>query len=139
MHIRAHHLLCIQGFQGYGYSDVFVKHMAAVIAQLHMDPEITIIDALDDICAACPNNDGEQCAKYGDSVVRMDHTVMEMIYIKPGTVMGARDAIELTRARFDTMEDVDRVCGTCQWRERCAFYNGVRKREMKRKEESLIS
>ncbi|RZN46238.1 DUF1284 domain-containing protein [archaeon] len=134
MRIRAHHLLCIQGFQGYGYSDVFIKHMATVIAQLHMNPEITITDSLDEICGACPHNDGQRCIKCGESVVRIDHTVLEMIHTSQGSSWHASDAIELTRSRFATMEDVNRVCGTCQWRKQCAFYMGIKKREEKERE-----
>ncbi|HII92208.1 MAG TPA: DUF1284 domain-containing protein, partial [Methanosarcina sp.] len=36
--IRAHHLCCIQGFQGYGYSPVFVANMRAVISDIKAFP-----------------------------------------------------------------------------------------------------
>ena len=29
--IRAHHFLCMQGFQGYGYSEDFIRNMAGII------------------------------------------------------------------------------------------------------------
>ncbi len=34
INIRAHHLLCLQGFQGYGYSQDFVRNMAEIIKKI---------------------------------------------------------------------------------------------------------
>ena len=38
LHLRPHHLLCLQTFVGRGYSEEFVEHMTLVKKQLATDP-----------------------------------------------------------------------------------------------------
>jgi hypothetical protein len=40
--IRAHHLLCVQGFQGYGYSPDFEQHMGSVVTFLNLNPSFKL-------------------------------------------------------------------------------------------------
>ena len=58
--IRAHHLCCIQGFQGYGYSPVFVANMRAVISDLEACPStsLELVSECDVICLSCPKQKG---------------------------------------------------------------------------------
>ena len=61
MRIRAHHLLCMQGFQGYGYSKDFALHMLKVMDHIMDNPlcELDIITECDEICLHCPHKVGE--------------------------------------------------------------------------------
>lgn len=56
--IRAHHLLCIPGFQGYGYSSDFIIHMEKIISFLKSNPnaDLQIVDNTDELCSRCPHN-----------------------------------------------------------------------------------
>jgi len=69
MKIRAHHLLCIQGFQGYGYSEEFTENMLKVIQNLKSFPnhKIQITTCCDAICACCPHNIGDKCTESSNS------------------------------------------------------------------------
>ena len=55
--IRAHHLCCIQGFQGYGYSPAFVANMRAVISDIKAFPSrpMELVSECDVICISCPS------------------------------------------------------------------------------------
>jgi len=53
--LRAHNLLCIQGFVGKGYSPEFVANMTRVIESLGDETRVTVIAAPDALCSACPN------------------------------------------------------------------------------------
>ncbi len=54
--IRPHHLLCLQFFEGKGYSDDFVRQMAEIHRTLNKEnPQINIVEGVDDICKKCPN------------------------------------------------------------------------------------
>ena len=54
--LRGHHLLCLQGFQGYGYDENFVKNMTEINRQRKLaDTTIALTDSPDDICKSCPN------------------------------------------------------------------------------------
>jgi hypothetical protein len=67
--IRAHHLLCILGFHGLGYSQEFATKMGEVVEKLHSDSTfpITLVDECDIICASCPQNVGGKCLGEADS------------------------------------------------------------------------
>ena len=60
--LRGHHLLCLQGFQGYGYDENFVKNMAEINQSRKLDDTtISITNEADDICKACPNLKNNLC------------------------------------------------------------------------------
>ena len=63
LHLRPHHLLCLQTFVGRGYSEEFVEHMTLVKKQLTTNPRtpITLVCGADDLCAHCPNCVEGQC------------------------------------------------------------------------------
>ena len=49
--IRPHHMLCMQFFEGKGYSDGFVASMAAIKEKLEKeDPQVEIVEGTDDVC-----------------------------------------------------------------------------------------
>jgi len=56
LRIRAHHLLCILGFRGLGYSAAFVANMARIVRRVRGRPrsKLVLLDSADSICAACP-------------------------------------------------------------------------------------
>ena len=57
LHLRPHHLLCLQTFVGRGYSEEFVSQMTLVKKSLTSNPTLTIelTDGADDLCCHCPN------------------------------------------------------------------------------------
>ncbi len=65
LNIRPHHLLCILGFRGLGYSEKFVSNMEEVAKKLRSDftSFITLVLECDAICAACPHNVEGKCLK----------------------------------------------------------------------------
>jgi hypothetical protein len=42
INIRVHHLLCMQGFQGYGYNDDFATHLKNIIERFRKNPDTFI-------------------------------------------------------------------------------------------------
>ena len=64
LHLRPHHLLCLQTFTGHGYSEEFVRHMTLVKNELARDPltPVELVEGVDDLCAHCPNNMDGQCS-----------------------------------------------------------------------------
>jgi hypothetical protein len=94
--IRAHHLCCIQGFQGYGYSPAFVANMRAVISDLEALPSrpLRLITECDAICISCPSK--RECTIQESHLSRrirqMDLVVLEKLRIEDGTVVNADEA-----------------------------------------------
>ena len=127
MKIRAHHLLCMQGFQGYGYSEDFSKNMAEIIEALQNFPEheIEIIAGNDSICTCCPYNIDKKCQESqgsNDKIVSMDLKVLEKLDITPGSIFKAEKIFKITNKKLKTYIDVKEICGNCSWSEKCLWY-----------------
>ena len=79
MELRGHHLLCILGFQGYGYSEDFVLNMTRINELRKTDKTtIKLINSSDDICSACPNLKNDLCENemQNETIVKMDEEVL---------------------------------------------------------------
>ncbi|MCK4904739.1 DUF1284 domain-containing protein [bacterium] len=120
--IRAHHLLCIQAFQGHGYSKDFVINMSKIIKDFkNPNREIEIIAECDAICLYCPYNIENICKKNADSLEKiknMDMQVLKKSGLRNGAKVKAKDILLLlkTKLRGPYIED---ICGDCEWKEKC--------------------
>ncbi|MHC4849258.1 MAG: DUF1284 domain-containing protein [Planctomycetota bacterium] len=118
MRIRAHNLLCIQGFVGKGYSPEFVANMAEVIAGLRNRSEVTVLAEPDAICDACPNLSSSGCALHGEGsergIVRQDRDVMARLGIEEGAVLDWGEIVERIAERIRPHQ-LDDICGECPW------------------------
>ncbi len=123
--IRAHHLLCIQGFQGYGYNKDFVKNMTEVIKNIDSNPEVEIITECDIICSCCPHNVEGVCQKEFNSVKKakdMDIQVLRKLNLKDGTRGRVRDFLFFVNTKLKNTLDVQDICGKCEWRKKCLWF-----------------
>lgn len=124
--IRAHHLCCIQGFQGYGYSPAFVANMRTVISDIKAFPSmpIELVSECDVICISCPSERECSTQKSVNShrIKNMDLVVMEKLKIKEGTVMEANEAFRLINSKLHNASDIEDICETCKWRKKCLWY-----------------
>jgi hypothetical protein len=127
MKIRAHHLLCIQGFQGHGYSAEFAENMSKVICSLKSNPqqEIEIVDECDVICKFCPHKKEEgRCKNIISNLMikRIDRKVIKKLEIDYSTIISAESIISLTQEVFKTQKDVQGICRNCRWKKKCLWY-----------------
>lgn len=124
--IRAHHLCCIQGFQGYGYSPAFVANMRAVISDLEALPSrpLKLVTECDAICISCPSKRecNVQQSHLSRGIRQMDLTVLDKVSIEDGTVLRADEAFRLVNSIINSPSDIEDVCGTCKWRQKCLWY-----------------
>lgn len=123
MRLRAHHLFCIQGFQGHGYSSSFVTYLKELKKRLYNEnPTVCIIQGCDDLCENCPNHTEGICTKYGSEVNDMDRDIIDMLGISPGTNIKYKDALKKVCEKYRTLDDIDKICGKCRWKKVCLFY-----------------
>lgn len=123
--IRAHHLLCIQGFQGYGYSHNFVANMTEVIKKVtDTNLEVEIIAECDVICSCCPYNRKGMCQTYDSAwkVKSMDVHVLEKLGLKEGTKGRIKDILYLVNTRLRNISDIQEICGDCDWKGKCLWF-----------------
>jgi uncharacterized protein len=124
--IRAHHLLCIQGFQGYGYTPDFERHMANIVNLLNLDPSVKlqIIAGTDEICCHCPYEINGLCERYSDSqegIVKVDNLVIDKAVFVENKIYSFQNAINLIDNNL-SHEDVTEICFKCSWKDKCLFF-----------------
>ncbi len=120
MHLRPHHILCIQKFTGHGYNEAFTLHMTALTAALREKPEapVVLVRGCDDLCQVCPHNTGDTCASL-EKVERMDRRVLEACGLSCGEGYSWDRLAEMGRREIFETEWFERICGSCQWYALC--------------------
>ena len=86
--LRAHHLLCLQGFQGYGYNDRFLKNLGEIHERVFQNPyqEIELISGIDDICGPCVHHEDGRCVSHEKKIQDMDQRTLELLGLKAGAI-----------------------------------------------------
>lgn len=118
--LRAHHLLCMLGFQGIGYTAGFIRnfHKVKRLVEQHPDLVVEVVDSCDVICVACPNTQDGECfksgLKYNEKVKCIDGRVMDKLGIKPGDRFKAKDLYALVKEKIKP-GDIKDICQGCDW------------------------
>ncbi|MBM7563638.1 DUF1284 domain-containing protein [Paenibacillus sacheonensis] len=123
--LRGHHLLCLLGFRGMGYSEAYAANMANVYNRLKDEPDtaVTIVQGPDDLCACFPIGVEPHCEN--ESVTELDGNVLRKLGLHVGLDMPWTDVIERVRGGVEP-EDIHTLCHTCQWRSYGVCEAGVR-------------
>jgi hypothetical protein len=120
MILRGHHLLCVHGFRGMGYSPEFVDRMTDIVKVVrneHTDPLIKVVAAFDHACMACPHRGKTRCeASEGsqEHVLSMDERVIRHLGLEKDKSYRKSFLVDLTAARV-TPDDLDYLCKGCSW------------------------
>ena len=121
LEIRAHHLLCLLGFRGSGYSQEFVEKMGKVANELHLSSTfpIAVLAQCDVICVSCPHNKDNKCQKKVDSESKAEARDLEVLR-RLGFAVGAQMPVEKVWVRIKarlTPDDIVEICQGCEWLE----------------------
>ena len=118
--IRAHLVLCLQGFRGEGYSPSFVAAMASLHRTLAEDPDqrVRLLDQPGTICRACTHLHLGGCTLGGPDhephMKAQDNDVLQRLGLAPGAVY----PWSLVRSRIAAAieaPDLPEICTTCPW------------------------
>lgn len=117
--LRAHHLLCMHGFRGKGYSDLFVRRLREIIDRLNDNPDqiIEIIHGVDDICLSCPHVKPDGLCDHETKVSVYDKKVQDFFNIHEGCTIFSK-----LRERVDdhvNAKALNSICPDCQWLDLC--------------------
>lgn len=112
--LRGHHLLCLLGYRGKGYSDGFCANMTEIYETLRRKPEteIEVIDGPDDICRAFPIDQHAHCRN--DSVFRKDIDILTRLGMAVGDRSSWSDVLERVADRVQPI-DIRSLCSDCRW------------------------
>ncbi len=123
--IRAHHLLCIQGFQGYGYDRCFEEHMKDIFNYFFLNPKNTlqIIIGNDELCSHCPHEIEHQCNRDSDSssIEKLDQTVINRVSLTENEIYSFENAVNSINNDLKN-DDILEICGKCGWSLKCLFF-----------------
>jgi uncharacterized protein len=99
-----------------GYSAGFVASLTGIVARLRDDPTVAVRVRVgsDAVCRACPSLTPGGCARYGQSVVRQDARVAEVLGIRSGDEMPWAALQDRVRERV-APDDLGDLCGGCPW------------------------
>ena len=118
--LRPHHLLCIRGFKGSGYSERFVKNFQKVLRRLEQNPTIEVVEGGDEICSACPHFRSQKCLKSESSenkIRELDCRVISRLKLSTGVKMSYREVSNLVRKI--PKSELPEICGRCEWIKYC--------------------
>lgn len=118
IYLRPHHLLCMQGFRGKGYSDEFVKNMTTIVKQLKEKPieEIKLVEKRDDICKFCPKMDQLKMMCQSDQhVLELDFEVMKTLELEYNTSYTMEFIISIMKLKLKRI-NFNEICEKCSWK-----------------------
>jgi hypothetical protein len=122
--LRGHHILCLQGFQGYGYSEEFVENMTHIKNLIEKeDIKIRISNKPDDICQSCPNLSSDNICKdlnYNEKIKKMDNEVIKKLNIKNEEI-NSSELFEKVNSIFNSKETIIPICDNCLWLKECLW------------------
>ncbi len=118
--LRGHHLLCVHGFQGMGYSPDFIKKMREVVHFVRDDGQdgpIQVEEQSDLLCRECPNLGVGGCQSSYDAegkIRSMDSRVLNYLGLKKGEIYSKSHLVQVTKDKV-APEDLERLCYECSW------------------------
>jgi len=118
IYLRPHHLLCMQGFRGKGYSQEFVENMTIIVNKLKndMNEEIVLIEKMDDICNFCPKMDKLSLQCETEKHIReLDQSVMNLLEIKYNEKYTMGKIVDILKKAI-TRSDFNKICENCSWK-----------------------
>lgn len=113
--LRGHHLFCLLGYRGMGYSEEYVENMTRLHQTLRDYPKtlIQLVKGPDQLCEKYPNSGKYHCQD--DNIYERDAIILEKMGLKIGQILSWKD-IELCIRKFVVPSDIHIVCETCSWR-----------------------
>nr|WP_100402967.1 DUF1284 domain-containing protein [Bacillus sp. FJAT-42315] len=136
--MRGHHLLCVHGFRGMGYSKEFIETMTEIVDDIRDEQKdfmIRVVVGFDEACFSCPNKGDTICEASPTSqqhVTTLDKNVIRHLGLGKNGVYRKSDIMRRTAERVDP-EDLDFLCEGCSWLSAGVCKEGVR--QLKEKSE----
>ncbi|MED4204924.1 DUF1284 domain-containing protein [Neobacillus mesonae] len=113
--LRGHHLFCLLGYRGMGYSEEYVENMTRLHQTLREKPEtlIQLVKGPDQLCEKYPNSGTYHCQDL--SIYDQDAAILAKMGLKIGQILKWED-IESSIRKLVVPSDIQIFCETCSWR-----------------------
>lgn len=115
---RPHHFLCTLGFQGKGYTPLYVEKYRQIVDTLYNDETLSIevVGEGDSICQFCPHLSQKRCSQE-PKVQRIDENHRHILGIKTGDVLTWAEAKQRLKEKM-TLDVFHTACEGCEWKEK---------------------
>ncbi|PWK15940.1 DUF1284 domain-containing protein [Tumebacillus permanentifrigoris] len=112
--LRGHHLLCLLGYRGMGYSDTYVDNMTGVYRTLLADPttECEIVSGPDQLCQCFPADGEYHCEDR--NVAERDALIVQRLGLQAGQVVSWAEILSRVAQSLQP-DDLFQICSTCPW------------------------
>lgn len=112
--LRGHHLLCLLGYRGMGYSKEYIDNMTQLHQTLRTYPEtrIQLISGPDELCAKFPKDGDVHCQNR--SVFEKDAAILAKMNLQIGQVLRWKD-VEMHIRSHVQASDLPTLCENCSW------------------------
>lgn len=115
INLRGHHLFCLLGYRGMGYSPEYVENMTRIHQMLRNNPDtlINIVKGPDHLCEKFPVTGEYHCEN--PSIYNRDAEILKKMNLQIGQILKWAD-IESRIRKHIASSDIQVVCETCTWR-----------------------
>lgn len=113
--LRGHHLFCLLGYRGMGYSQEYVENMTRLHQTLRENPKtrIQLVKGPDQLCEKYPSSGKYHCQD--DSIYERDDAILERLGLRIGQIVNWEEIESVIRKNI-VPTDIQMVCETCSWR-----------------------
>lgn len=116
--LRAHHGMCLNFFEGKGYSEDFTVHMQAIYDAMKGNPMLKVVVKEDVICQKCPNLQKGIC-ETEELVREYDRKVLSNCGLTENSEISWNEFSNLVKENIIAAGKRKGICGNCQWTEIC--------------------
>lgn len=113
--LRGHHLFCLLGYRGMGYSEEYVENMTSLHQTLRNNSKtsIQIVNGPDQLCEKYPNSGEYHCQN--NYIYERDAVILEKMELRIGQILNWEE-IESRIRKHVIPSDINVICETCSWR-----------------------
>lgn len=123
--LRGHHIFCLLGYRGMGYSQEYIENMTRLHQTLRANPKtkIQLILGPDSLCEKYPNSGKYHCQEA--NIYERDEDILEKLGLKTGQIVQWLE-IEALISEHIVPSDIQIVCESCFWRTYGVCEEGIR-------------
>lgn len=123
--LRGHHLLCLLGYRGMGYSDAYVDNMTRIYRSLLEAPTTLceIVAGPDQLCACFPPDGDYHCEDR--NVATRDALILQRLGLTTGQVVPWAEILSRVQTSLRP-DDLLQICSTCPWLPYGVCQEGIR-------------
>lgn len=113
--LRGHHLFCLAGYRGMGYSEEYAKNMTAIHNRLRENPNtvVHLVNGPDCLCEKYPKD--KECHCLNENIYERDAAILSLLNLQVGQTLSWGE-IEEKIKQYVKPSIIHTICSTCEWK-----------------------